>query len=981
MTTRTRGSRVAVRSLLAGGALTAAWLLLGPTSAAHAADRSFDLYATTGTTSFNGASVGVWGYSPTGAAVTAPGGPVLTVDVGDDVTIHLHNQLAERTSLYVGGQQMVPDTTGAAAGTPKDYTFKATRPGTYLYEAGLTANNEHQVAMGLYGALVVRGAPDATTSQPQAYGDAASAYDTDAVLVLSQFDPAMSASPATFDMRTFKPRYSLVNGKVHPQTAPIPATAGQKVLLRYVNAGVDYRSMGVLGASQHLVGVDGSRLKNGTTDISRSYVAETFGPGQTADAVVTAPVTNGRLPVYDASLALHNSSAPGLGGMLTSVVVTGAASGPDTSGPVTSGVAWAGGTVTATVSDATTGGGTVAAAEARLDSVGGAPVTLTGAFGSPTATVSGPVGIASGQHVVYVRGQDAAGNWGQWSSVLVSAGDATGPTTSAVALAPATTNGAVDVSVTATANDTASGGTPIAGAEFTLDGGGATAMTLATQGTVASLEGTIPATIVAPLSEGTHTVSVRSRDASNNWGAPATATFVVDKTGPAASGVSVTPDPNNGLVPLNQSTPSVRLSATVEDTAGGAQSPVVKAEAFVDTLGPLGAGIPMEASDGAWSSTTENVYLDIPLATVRQMTEGAHHLYVRGKDAAGNWGAANFVDLHVDKTGPVVASLTLSPNPTGGAASVMVTGTATDTLSALAAVEYFRGTDPGVGNGTPLTVSPAGAISGTIDANTFNEGATTLSFRAKDAAGNWGAVVTRTLTVSGRQLYYSTAGSSNPPGVGGTADDADIYRFNGTAHSRLVDMSGLGVPTSANVDGYSRVDDTHFYVSFSGTTNVSGFGTVQDEDVIFRNGTSWQLFFDGSTHNLTANVDGVSVVGSGASRVLYLSLATNTTPPGAGGAGDDADIYRWTSGSTYTRVVDASTVGIPAAANVDGVKYVGSSDYYLSFSSDASVTGLGTAADEDVIHRTGTAWSTYFDGSVHGLNTSTNLDVDAFDIP
>ncbi len=92
------------------------------------------------------------------------------------------------------------------------------------------------------------------------------------------------------------------------------------------------------------------------------------------------------------------------------------------------------------------------------------------------------------------------------------------------------------------------------------------------------------------------------------------------------------------------------------------------------------------------------------------------------------------------------------------------------------------------------------------------------------------------------------------------------------------------------------------------------------------------------------------------------------------------DVYRWNGNSSYTRVVDASTVGIPATANVDGVKFVSPSDYYLSFSSDATVTGLGTAADEDVIHRTGTAWSTYFDGSLHGL-TSTNLDVDAFDIP
>ncbi len=38
-------------------------------------------------------------------------------------------------------------------------------------------------------------------------------------------------------------------------------------------------------------------------------------------------------------------------------------------------------------------------------------------------------------------------------------------------------------------------------------------------------------------------------------------------------------------------------------------------------------------------------------------------------------------------------------------------------------------------------------------------------------------------------LYFSTAGNTNPPGVTGTADDADIYRWNGSAFSRSIDMT------------------------------------------------------------------------------------------------------------------------------------------------------------------------------------------------
>lgn len=975
MSSRSRG---AVRSLLAGGFLTAAWLLLGPTTAAHAADRSVDLWAVSGTTSLPGASsLAVWGYTTDGSAVTAPGGPVVTVDQGDVVTVHLHNTLAESTSLYVGGQAMVPDTAGVGTDGTKDYTFTAGRPGTYLYEAGLTAGMERQTAMGLHGALVVR--PAATN---QAYADASTAFDAQSVLVLSELDPALSANPTGFDMRAFKPRYFLVNGKVHPQADPIPAASGQKLLLRYVNAGVGYHSMGVLGASQRVVGLDGSELRNGATDLSRSYVAETFGPGQTADAIVQLPttVTDRRLAVYDAALTLHNSNTAGTGGMLSLVTVAGTgATVPDTSGPATTGVAWSAGTLTATVSDAATGNGVVTAAEYRLDSVAAAPVAMTATtgFDAPTEAVTAPVAITAGQHVLYVRGKDGA-TWGPWSSVLVMGADNQGPTTTGVTLTPDRTNGSVAVAVSATGNDSASGGTAIGQAELSIDGGTPVAMTLETTGPVASVTGTVPAATVAGLAEGNHLVAVRSRDAAGNWGDPATATLVVDRTGPVPSALKVAPDPNNGLVPVNGSTPSVRLSATLTDdpsAVGAAQSTVVAAEGFVDTLGAVGTGIPLEASDGAWSTPAENAYLDIPLATVRQMTNGSHTLYVRGRDAAGNWGATGTTTLHVDKTAPVL-TMTAPPAVVGGAATITVAGQATDTLSAVTAAEWFRGTDPGVGRGTPLTVSATGAVTGTIVSRSLPDGSVTLSFRVKDAAGNWSAVVTRTTTIR-HQLRYSVVGTAALSGVG-TTNSRDIYLFNGATHGLDTNLGSAGVPATANVDGFTRVSPTQYYVSFAAATTITGFGTVQPQDVVFRNGTTWQTYFVGAQNGVTANVDAISVVGS----TLYLSLASNVVPPLAGGTGDDADVYRWNGGSSYTRVVDASTIGIPAAANVDGVEYVGPNEFFLSFSNDAAVTvtGLGAVADEDVIHRAGTLWSTYFDGSTHNLSAA-NLDVDEFDIP
>ncbi|MFN8465933.1 MAG: hypothetical protein U0X20_10295 [Caldilineaceae bacterium] len=90
----------------------------------------------------------------------------------------------------------------------------------------------------------------------------------------------------------------------------------------------------------------------------------------------------------------------------------------------------------------------------------------------------------------------------------------------------------------------------------------------------------------------------------------------------------------------------------------------------------------------------------------------------------------------------------------------------------------------------------------------------------------------------------------------GTADDADIYAWNGTAFSRVFDASANGVPGAANVDGLSLTDATHFYLSFSGDTTLNGPGAVQDEDIVRFNAGTWSLYVDGTSLGLTSgNLD------------------------------------------------------------------------------------------------------------------------------
>jgi hypothetical protein len=722
-------------------------LLLAGTVQAQSA---FDLYATAGSTTLpDGQTASVLGFATVGATpVTQPGGPVLFVNQGELVTVTLHNDLSEPTALLFQGQAMVPDTVGVATGGTKVYSFTAGNPGTFLYEAGPIANAQHQVARGLHGALVVRPVFATPPLQPQAYASATTAYDDEAVLVLSELDPALNGSPtpATFDMRNYAPRYFLINGKAYPATAPIATTAGRKVLLRYVNAGIRHHSMSLLGVQQDLVAKDGS-----PSTYTGRRVAETIAPGQTMDAIATIPAgaTGQQFALMDGNLNLFNNQAPGLGGMLTFVTTAGT---PALAGPVVTALSLSPDLATLAASITASAGRTVAAAEYWVDT--GAHAAMTSTAGTWSASI--PV-QPTGTHTAYVRGQDDALTWGAPRSITFSV-DTTGPATTGLGVAPNPTNGTASVAVTATGDDRATGGANVTAAEYAIDAGPATAMAVNTAATVVSLTATIPAGTVNALSAGAHVVSVRSQDALGNWGAQATAALVVDKTGPTASNVVASPNPTNGAIGFNSNTPAVRLTATLADTASG----IAAGEGFIDTVGANGTGFPIIPADGQFSSLSEAGYADIPLTTINQLSAGSHTIHVHGKDAAGNWGATATVNLVLDKTAPTISSVTLTPGTVAvGTASALAVAAA-DTGTGVTGGQYWiDGTATPPANPSSFT-----GTSASIATSTLSGAVHTVYVRVRDAAGNWSAVSSRTLTViravnDARSITANTSATQN----------------------------------------------------------------------------------------------------------------------------------------------------------------------------------------------------------------------------
>jgi FtsP/CotA-like multicopper oxidase with cupredoxin domain len=732
-----------------------------------------ELWATTGTITLPGAVViPVWGYTGTLGGPAEVPGPALIVNQGDTVNVILHNNLAEPTALLFDGQAMPPDLLGVAAGGTATYTFVASKPGTFLYEAGLLANAQHQVALGMYGALVVHSAVAGT-----AYGDPGTTFTDEALVVLGEVDPVLnnSVDPATFDMRNYAPKYFLINGQSYPNTVEINATAGvdSVLLLRYIDAGIDYHSMALLGLDQTLIANDANPLA-----FQRKVTAETIGPGQTYDVLVNIPATvaaGSKYALYDGNLMFHNGIQPGYGGMLVFLTVGAPPPpGPDVTGPATSGMGLSpnptDGTVavalSATVSDATTGGANVTAAEYFIDTTGaaGTGTVMSGAFGSPTVAVNATIsaatlaGLASGNHTFYVRGQDAVGNWGPFNYIVLNL-DKVGPTSDGLTLTPNPSNGTANVALHATGDDRMTGGGTVIAAEYFIGAAGApgtgTAMTVTPANPVASLDVVIPAANVIALAEGSYVVSVDSQDTLLHWGPFGTINLIVDKTGPSTSAVTVNPSPNNGTQGINSYDKIVRVTAQVADpVSGGVNSNIVKVEGFIDTVGVNGTGFWFTANDGVYDSLGEPGFADIPLSTIAQLSTGVHTFYVHGLDAAGNWGATSTATLIVDKVGPAISALLATPNPTNAAnsnnTSFTLSATATDPVIPgygtglnVVAAEWWEGVDPGVGLGNAMTGAfgtPSVNVSATVNfvALGWLPGNHTVYIRAKDASGNWG---------------------------------------------------------------------------------------------------------------------------------------------------------------------------------------------------------------------------------------------------
>lgn len=140
---------------------------------------------------------------------------------------------------------------------------------------------------------------------------------------------------------------------------------------------------------------------------------------------------------------------------------------------------------------------------------------------------------------------------------------------------------------------------------------------------------------------------------------------------------------------------------------------LTQAEYFFDTDPGFGNGVSIPLTPGA-----DIAAFNFPV-NASGLSNGAHRLFVRSRNTAGNWSHTIFREMIVD----------FDPNYTTLA-----------TAQNLIQAEYFIDTDPGFGNGIPILITPAvdiNSLVASINTTGLSTGIHRLNLRTRSNEGRW----------------------------------------------------------------------------------------------------------------------------------------------------------------------------------------------------------------------------------------------------
>jgi len=238
------------------------------------------------------------------------------------------------------------------------------------------------------------------------------------------------------------------------------------------------------------------------------------------------------------------------------------------------------------------------------------------------------------------------------------------------------------------------------------------------------------------------------------------------------------------------------------------------------------------------------------------------------------------------------------------------------------------------------------------------------------------------------QLYLGSSSAGTAGGIVFADEDILIKNMSTGAWSLFIDGSDIGL-TNTDIDAFELQTDGTLLMSFDTDFILSGFGAVDDSDIVRFVPTStgnstagtWQWYFDGSDVGLSTNdedVDAFALLPDG--RLLISTLGSVSVP---GASGEDEDLLVFTStalgattSGTWALYFDGSDVGLSNSANedVNGVWVDAAGKLYLTTLGNFSVTGVSGDGSDIFVCTPGSlgstttcAWTMYWDGSTNGF--------------
>jgi hypothetical protein len=212
------------------------------------------------------------------------------------------------------------------------------------------------------------------------------------------------------------------------------------------------------------------------------------------------------------------------------------------------------------------------------------------------------------------------------------------------------------------------------------------------------------------------------------------------------------------------------------------------AEYFLDNDPGVGAATAISIASGIDSISVVNQSITIPLNT----KPGYHNMFLRTRSADGNWSHYEGKQIFVKNS--------------------------------IVAAEYFYDKDPGVGNGSPLTVSTS-TDSVTVNATglsiaCLDSGTHYLFIRTKDAVGNWSLYEHDTLFINQPAPQITATG----PTTICAGDSVVMITNTGTGCSYQWYLNNVAIPSAtshtytANVGGNYKLEMTTNSVVY--TSNI-----------------------------------------------------------------------------------------------------------------------------------------------------------------